>query len=164
MTFADVQGFFRILQDRLERRIAAENPSAAKQLANGESEARPPVNEADVRVVRRAKQILRSPAKWNRADTRICPAEAKTFSLYCALEQATKEISGNFEHRGAAMQEARFVIEEIAPNAGYYGHRLMDFNNDPDTTFFDIQKFFQVLETRIAARLTKQPRSSQSAQ
>ena len=55
----------------------------------------------------RARQILNSQSKWNRADTRVCPADAKTFSLYCALENATDEVSGKFEHRGAAMQEAR---------------------------------------------------------
>ncbi|MGA8702158.1 MAG: hypothetical protein WB625_10970 [Candidatus Sulfotelmatobacter sp.] len=55
----------------------------------------------------RARQILNSQSKWNRADTRVCPADARTFSLYCALEKATDEVSGKFEHRGAAMQEAR---------------------------------------------------------
>jgi hypothetical protein len=55
------------------------------------------------------------------------------------------------------MQEARFVIDDIAPNAGYYGHRLMDFNNDPATTFFDVQKFFQVLEERISRGLQAPP-------
>jgi hypothetical protein len=62
---------------------------------------------------------------WNRADTRDCSADAKTFSLYCALEKATNEVSGKFEHRGAAMQEARFVIDESAPNRKNYEHRLM---------------------------------------
>jgi hypothetical protein len=143
--------------------MAEVNPSTGKQDVGGESEARPPVTEADVHIVRRAKQILLSPAKWNRADTRVCEAGAKTVSLYCALEQATKEVSGNFEHRSAAMQESRFVIEDIAPNAGYYGHRLMDFNNDPATTFFDLQKFFQVLEGRITNRLAQQKRSAQGA-
>jgi hypothetical protein len=61
------------------------------------------------------------------------------------------------------MQESRFVIEAIAPNAGYYGHRLMDFNNDPATTFFDVQKFFQVLEDRITSRLAQQMPPSQGA-
>ena len=79
----------------------------------GASQSRPPVTKADVEIVRRATQILNSPAKWNRADDRNCPKGAKTFSLYCALEMATDEISGKFEHRGAAMQEARFVIDEV---------------------------------------------------
>jgi len=44
----------------------------------------------------------------------------RTFSLYCALEKAINEVSGKFEHRGAAMQEARFVIDDIAPASGPY--------------------------------------------
>jgi hypothetical protein len=28
------------------------------------------------------------------------------------LEKVTNEVTGKFEHRGAAMQEARFVIDE----------------------------------------------------
>ncbi len=110
-----------------------------------DSEVRPPVTKADIQIVKRARDILNSPAKWNRADTRVCPADAKTFSLYCALEAATTEVSGKFEHRGAAMQEARFVIDAIAPHANY-DHRLMGFNNDPARTFADIQKVFELLE------------------
>jgi uncharacterized HAD superfamily protein len=41
--------------------------------------------------VKRARRILDSPEKWNRADTRQCPPDAKTFSLYCALEKATDD-------------------------------------------------------------------------
>jgi hypothetical protein len=153
-SFQDVQEFFRILKNRLSRRMAEEAPGATLT-ARGEdgSQSRSSVTEADVRIVRRAKSILDSPIKWNREDSRVCPPEAKTFSLYCALEKATHELSGKFEHRGAAMQEARFVIEDIAPNAPYYDHRLMDFNNDSSTTFFDIQKFFQLLEDRITKQL-----------
>lgn len=51
------------------------------------------------------------------------------------------------------MQEARFVIEAIAPNLSSYQHRLMDYNNDPTTSFADIQKVFRLLAERIAKRL-----------
>ena len=118
----------------------------------------PPVTEADVRIVRRAREILKSPSNWNRPDSRICPPEATTFSLYCALERATIEVGGKFEHRGAAMQEARFVIDAIAPNHKDYKHRLMDYNNDPTTTFADIQRVLRLLEDRIDERLTEQSR------
>jgi hypothetical protein len=134
--------------------LAAQTPPGKAAAGAGDDpQARPPVTEADVRIVQRAREILNSPAVWNRADNRVCPAAAKTFSLYCALEKATDEVSGHFEHRGAAMQEARFVIEDVAPNWKEYHHRLMDYNNDPRTTFADIQKVFRVLEERIAKRL-----------
>jgi len=122
----------------------------------GDPEAHPAVTKDDVKIVQRARKILSSPSQWNRADTRVCPPEATTFSLYCALEKATGEVSGDFEHRGAAMQEARFVIDQIAPNRSKYEHRLMDYNNDPTTTFADTQKFFTLLEARIARQLKQQ--------
>jgi len=119
-------------------------------------EARPPVAKADLKIVRRAREILNDPAHWNRADTRTCPDDATTFSLYCALEKATKEVTGSFQHRGAAMQEARFAIDEIAPHHQQYHHRLMDYNNDPSTTFADIQKVLELIENHITKRLREE--------
>ncbi len=135
-------------------------PLEAQTSPNKPYEVRPPVTKTDLKIVQRASGILSSPTKWNRSDNRICAAEAKTFSLYCALEKATNEVSGQFEHRGAAMQEARFVIEEVDPNWKQYHHRLMDYNNDPKTTFADIRNVFRLLEERIANRLAKQGQES----
>jgi hypothetical protein len=116
------------------------------------SKARPPVTQADLQIVKRAREILNSESKWNRADNRICPAEAKTVSLYCALEMATVEVGGKAEHRGAALQEARFVIDEIARDRNYE-HRLMNYNNDRTTTFPDIQEVLRITESLISLRL-----------
>ena len=141
--------------------LGAQTPQNNSAVAPDDFEARPPVTKDDVRIVQRARQILDSQEKRNRADNRVCPAEAKTFSLYCALEKATDEVSGNFKHRGAAMQEARFVIEDVAPDWKKYNHRLMDYNNDPKTTFADIQKVFGLLKDRIAKRLQEEPPAKQ---
>lgn len=113
---------------------------------------RPLVSKTDLDILARADKILDSPAKWNRADNRICPKDAKTVSLYCALEQATLEVTGSFEHRGAVMQEARFAIDQIDGNRDY-DHRLMGYNNDKTTTFADIKKVIQATRTRIETRL-----------
>ena len=116
---------------------------------------RPPVSKTDIEIVKRAQEIPNSLAVWNRNDNRVCPKSAKTFSLYCALEKATDEVTAKFEHRGAAMQEARFVIEDIAPGRKYE-HRLMGYNNDKRTTFADIQKVLQLLSEDIVKRLAAQ--------
>ena len=121
-------------------------------------DANPPVSQNDVLIIRRARDILDSPTKWNRADNRQCPANETTYSLYCALELATKEISKKFEHRGAAMQQARFVIDDDLAKGNHYHHRLMDYNNDPKTTFSDVRQFFSLLEQRIQKRLDAQTR------
>jgi hypothetical protein len=123
---------------------------------SGPSDANPPVSEGDIRIVQRAREILSSPAKWNRFDNRECPANQKTYSLYCALEKATEEVSHKFVQRGAAMQQARFVIDEVLAKGNHYQHRLKDFNNDPRTTFADVQEFFSLIEERIRQRLAPQ--------
>jgi hypothetical protein len=126
--------------------------TATQSAAVDKSNARPPITRADLQIVKRAREILDSPSKWNRADNRECPAGARTFSLYCALQMATNEVSGKSDHRGAALQEARFVIDEIAADRNY-NHRLMDYNNDSTTTFTDIQEVFRITESLIALRL-----------
>ena len=136
--------------------VAAVHSQTTPDTAPGHPESRPPVTKQDLQIVERAQEILSSPGKWNRSDNRICPTDATTFSLYCALEMATKEITGQFEHRGAAMQEARFVIDDIAPNRKNYHHRLMDYNNDPATTFADVRRFFQLLQERVTQRLQEE--------
>lgn len=152
-----VNGF--ILRAALPVLLAAISVASAvpQSDSNDDPEAHPPVSKADIRIVNRARQILNDSSKWNRADTRNCPAEVHTFSLYCALEKATKEVTGNFQHRSAAMQEARFVIDEIAPNRKKYEHSLMDYNNDPSTTFADIQRVFDLMERHIRERLKNSP-------
>lgn len=123
---------------------------------SGPSDANPPVSPTDLQIVQRARKLLDSPAKWNRADNRKCPATETTYSLYCALEKATDEVSGNFQHRGAVMQQARFAIDEVLAKGNHYQHRLMNYNNDPKTTFADVQKFFDVVEERIKKQLAAQ--------
>jgi len=123
---------------------------------SGPSDANPPVAQSDLQIVQRARQLLNSPAKWNRADNRECPANNQTYSLYCALEKATEEVTHNFKHRGAVMQQARFAIDEVLAKGNHYDHRLMNYNNDPKTTFADVQKFFAILEERIESRLAAQ--------
>ena len=130
---------------------AGKTSPAKKTVQADDSNARPPVTKNDLVIVRRVDEILDSETKWNRADTRVCPDTAKTFSLYCALEKASKEVD-TFAHRSAVMQETRFVIDEVAPNRNY-DHRLMGYNNDPTTTFADIKKIMRLTEERIAAKL-----------
>jgi hypothetical protein len=74
------------------------------------------------------------------------------------LEKATEEVSKNFQHRGAAMQEARFVIDEVLATGNHYEHRLKDYSNDPKTSFADVRKFFDLLEARFNSRFAAQSR------
>ena len=124
----------------------------------------PPIERAaaladnDLKIVRAARQLLSSAEVWNRSDNRQCPPRAKTISLYCALEVATQQVTGTFEHRGTAMDDVREVIEKQLAQREY-AHTLMGYNNDPATTFADLGRVFDLAERRIASRSTPVPRA-----
>jgi len=142
--------------------LAAQSSTANPAIASQGQDAHPPVTKDDLRIAQRARALLQSESAWDRSDrphiegdkATACQPSAKQISLYCALERATIEVTGKFEHRGAVMQEARFVIEDVQPNwETKYQHLLVDYNNDPHTTFQSIQKVLESVEQRITARL-----------
>jgi hypothetical protein len=105
-------------------------------------------NALDREILKRADAILTSPAVWNRADNRRCPASATTWSIYCAAERATIEVTGGFHHRRPAMELVREIIEARSKGRPYH-HRLMDYNNDPTTTLADLHSLFAEAQARV---------------
>ena len=49
---------------------------------------------ADLRLLQCADELLSSPARWDRHDTRICLPSAKSLSLFCALQKASLDLLG----------------------------------------------------------------------
>ncbi|MEO8621821.1 MAG: hypothetical protein ABI625_12200, partial [bacterium] len=95
-----------------------------------------------------AATIISSDAVWNRADDRKCPASATTWSIYCAVEKATIEVTGGFHHRRPAGELVRLVVEERT-NGKAYAHRMMGYNNDRATTLSDVRSLFAEAIRRI---------------
>ena len=109
---------------------------------NGSQET--PPNATDERIIELAATILWSASVWNRADNRICPESERTLSIYCAVEKAVEVITGGtgaLVHRRPAMEVIRGLVDDRTAGRGYE-HRLMDYNNDPRTTFADVQSLF----------------------
>ena len=111
-----------------------------------------PVTQDDLRILKRADEILSDETKWNRKDDRTCRPEDKVWSLFCALQKATIEVLGKYDHRRVALQEVRFVIEEVTKGREFE-HRLMDYNNLPTTQFKDIKQVLKMATEKVAARL-----------
>jgi hypothetical protein len=111
-------------------------------------------NESNLKIVRRASEILSLESSWNKKDNRNCPPNAKTFSLYCALCKASIEINGEFDHRLGALEEVRRTVEENSKGKNYE-HRLMGYNNDGVTSFDDIKRVLKSTEQRLLARAPK---------
>ena len=147
--FADVQRLLRWLETRVRLRLARHDAGGIREDA---PEANPPATKADLAIAREARRLLATPAAWNDHDTRDCPADARTFSFFCGLVEASDRVTANLEMRGPTMQEARFVVDSLA-NGRKFPHRLMDFNNDPGTGFSGVQEALRLLETRLEERV-----------
>jgi hypothetical protein len=111
-----------------------------------------PITAAEIGIVDRARDILKTPATWNKADGQECPADQKTLGIFCAMKRASEETIGEWNEVGPAMREARQLVDSLAKK--HYNARLVDYNNDPDVSFADLQTFFRILHERLAKRLT----------
>ena len=123
-----------------------------------------PATADDLRILRRADALLGDASVWNRHDDRVCDDDEASGkrSLFCALQKADREILGEYQHRNVALQEVRFAIQDATRDQQMairalrrfsLPHRLMDFNNLPETRFEDVKQVLRVASERIAARL-----------
>ncbi|HEX9941159.1 MAG TPA: hypothetical protein VGG03_04025 [Thermoanaerobaculia bacterium] len=113
-----------------------------------------PVTEEDLRILLRADEILADASKWDRQDDRVCHPDDTTWSLFCALQKASIEVLGEYQHRRVAIQEVRFVVEE-ATQGMELEHRLRDFNNLPSTRFEDVKRVLAEAAARVRKRLDR---------
>lgn len=116
-----------------------------------------PVTAVDLRILEGADALLSDPSKWDRHDDRTCTPEDTTWSLFCALQRASIDVLGSYDHRRVALQEVRFAIEEATP-AAVFEHRLRDYNNLQTTSFQDIKTVLHVARERVAGRLAAVPK------
>lgn len=100
-----------------------------------------PPSDLDREIVKRAATILSSTSVWNREDNRKCPSGGTKWSIYCAMEQATVDVTGAFNHRRPALEVVREIVDQRSAGRKYH-HRLMEYNNDPTTRLEDVQSLF----------------------
>ena len=98
-------------------------------------------SKLDLLIVRRAGEILAHEEAWNRKDNRKCPQGTAKWSIYCAMRQASVDVSGGSHHRRPALQVVRKIIEHRSKSRRYQ-HPLMDYNNDKRTRIEDVHSVF----------------------
>jgi alpha/beta superfamily hydrolase len=111
------------------------------------------VTHADLFILKRAAELLADETRWNRNDTRVCNANATTWSLFCALHDASIYVLGEYQHRRVALQEVRFAVEDATDKRKLGGHRLMGFNNLPETGFAEVKNVLAAATSKVEARL-----------
>ncbi len=109
-----------------------------------------PVVEEDLLILKHADKILSDQTRWDQSDDRVCEEDDTTWSLFCALQKASLEILGEYQHRRVALQEVRFAIEEVS-GGEEFEHRLKDFNNT--RSFGEIKRVLSIATERVEARL-----------
>lgn len=117
-----------------------------------------PVTLDDIRILVRTSELLAQDSAWNRGDDRQCQDDEARGrrSLFCALQAASVEVLGRYDHRRVALQEVRFAIQE-ATRGREFEHRLMEFNNLPETSLADVQAVLKIARERVEARLAAAP-------
>jgi hypothetical protein len=103
---------------------------------------------ADAQIISRAINLLPDVASWNKNDNRECPPEQKKLSMFCALMQATTEISGGIHYRQPALQSVREVLNTVDARR-IKTHRIMDYNNHPDTTLQEIHTLLRQAQAKV---------------
>lgn len=111
------------------------------------------VADTDFRILAKARHILSGPSVWNRRDDRACEDDAKqnSWSLFCALYQASVDVVGVYLHLRPVMMEIRAVVGEVT-NGRSFEHQLRDYNNLESTTYADIASIFDGTQKRLQAR------------
>jgi very-short-patch-repair endonuclease len=135
-------GWFAMTEAKQEGEALKLTISANRQL--------PPTVD-DIKIIERAIALIPNKDIWNKEDTRQCPAGQTKISLFCAMMQATTEVSGGVHYRQPAMQAVREVLNEVGGDRVKL-HRIMDYNNHPDTTLEEIHALLRRAETKLKAR------------
>ena len=102
----------------------------------------------DAQIISRAITLLPDVARWNKNDNRECPPNQPKLSMFCALMQATTEISGGIHYRQPALQSVREVLNTVDAKR-IKTHRIMDYNNHPDTTLEEIHSLLRQAQARV---------------
>ena len=110
-----------------------------------------PVTQDDLQILHEIIKSFPEQQLWDKYDDRFCVRDEKQ-SLFCLTVSVSKEITGNYLHRGVVTQELRLTIEELFPDR-WTSHPIMDFNNHSKTTTADVLKVLNETSSRLEGRL-----------
>jgi len=108
----------------------------------------------DLKIIQRADSLLSDSTKWNKQDDRKCEDDIAngSYSLYCSLYKSSIDVAGEYVHRRPAIQIVRFTLERHDISR-VVNHRLMDWNNHPDTTFEEVKMVLKESMEEVKSQL-----------
>lgn len=127
----------------------------AQNMQETDSGSRPLMfDSSDLKIIEQADSILSDSLNWSKQDDRVCDDDIAvgTYSLFCALYKASLDVAGEYAHRRPAMQIVRLTLEKYE-NGRVKEHRLMDWNNHPETTFEEVKKVLEESKETVKNQL-----------
>lgn len=115
------------------------------------------VSDIDLAILVKADKMLSDQSKWSRGNSRECSPN-ESLSLFCVLMFSSIDVMGQYNHRQAALQEVRFVIDDLF-RFRWVLHRLADFNGNPKTSFSDVKSVISVAIKSVEEKLEDNKRS-----
>jgi hypothetical protein len=115
------------------------------------------VSDTDFLILAKARQILSSASVWNRHDDGYCEDDAKqnSWSLFCALYQASIDVTGTYLQLRPVMMDVRGAVgQNKKDNVPRPGKFLAVNNNLESMTYADIATIFDDAEKRLQAKTT----------
>lgn len=115
-----------------------------------------PYGRKDLKIIKQVRKLFPNEESWNRQDDRACEEDIETgiYSFFCALQYASVQVEGAYNHRNATMQLMRHLIQNRFPGR-QWEHRFRDFNNMPETSFQDIMDIIDEAEQIIKKEIKK---------
>jgi hypothetical protein len=114
----------------------------------------PVVTQADADILVEAKRLLADESMWTRNEDTQCNLDATQWTLFCALQKASYNVTGTYELRRVALEDTRDVIDTMM-GSETLERRLIDFNNLPTTTFADVQMVLDRALARVQGQLAE---------
>lgn len=111
-----------------------------------------PPSRDDLEILERTEAILSDERVWDRSANRRCTPRATTWTLFCALRDATVEVTGEFHERQPALVILESVINDVFREMGFQDP-LVDYNTYEDAILVEMHRLLGNAASRVRSAL-----------
>jgi hypothetical protein len=106
----------------------------------------------DLEIIEGAMGILNHEIVWDRSANRRCRSGTTTWTLYCALRDATVEVTGEFHEYQPAMVITRAVIKQVFREM-QFEQPIIQYNTYEDAILIEMHRLLTMATTRIRGQI-----------
>lgn len=111
----------------------------------------PPTRD-DLEILTRAEEILWDEGVWDRSASKRCRPGAKTWTLFCAMRDATVEVTGEFHPKQPAVVILENVIQEVFREMAF-DDPIVDYNTYEDAILVEMHRLLGQAQAQVRREL-----------